>query len=90
MIIFFFLIIKLFERLGAFCAIRQHVPRKPHHTGVKFWGMCDENNFLFSFFIYAGKETRSVDTLPLGQDVVVRFEKLLPPGKFFLKNMKKI
>jgi len=34
---------------------RQHVPTKPHSTGIKYFGIADSRGYLCSFWIYRGK-----------------------------------
>lgn len=35
---------------------RQHIRGKPHSTGLKFYALCDEFGYLYSFWLYRGKE----------------------------------
>lgn len=34
---------------------RQHVPSKPHSTGIKYFGLADSKGYLWSFWVYRGK-----------------------------------
>ena len=35
---------------------RQHIPNKPHSTGIKMYGLADQYGFLWSFWIYQGPD----------------------------------
>ena len=38
---------------------RQHIPTKPHATGIKLYGMADEYFYIYSFWIYKGKKDKN-------------------------------
>jgi len=66
---------------GLYCSIKQHIARKPHHTGIKFWAAADENTYLYWFTIYTGKETQPREN-KLGFEIVASFVSKLPDGPY--------
>jgi len=64
---------------------RQHIPRKPTHTGIKIWSVADGSNYLYHFVFYLGKEKENNHDEPrrnltLSQRVVMYMESKIPPG----------
>lgn len=57
-------------------AARQHIPTKPHSTGIKLYGMADNHAYMWSFWIYRGKNQQSESAKP--SDIVLNFIKKIP------------
>jgi len=45
------------------CSFRQHIRGKPNDTGLKFFGLADQNGFLYHQFLYRGKEQQIASEL---------------------------
>jgi hypothetical protein len=69
--------------------IRQYIPRKPHATGIKYWALVDQFEYIYLFEIYEESKTSSdqnnASTLSgLTFNVVYRFNLEIPKGIKFL------
>ena len=65
---------------------RQHIPTKPHSTGIKIYGMADTKSFIWSFWIYKGKTDIEHNAKP--HEIVMDFVKLLLNDKKHLVRLK--
>jgi hypothetical protein len=46
---------------------RQHIRGKPNSTGLKFFALCDEKGYLYSFWLYRGKENEAHTEEPVAK-----------------------
>ena len=58
----------------------QHMPNKPHSTGIKLYGMADSEAYMYSFWLYRGK-TDTAEESAKPYDVVVNFIKRIPAAQ---------
>jgi hypothetical protein len=56
---------------------RQHIKNKPKATGIKFYALCDQRSFVWSFWTYRGSQPPTVD-------IVCDFTKKLPNSPHFI------
>lgn len=64
------MMVKFFGKLS----IKQFIKTKPTRYGIKIWGLCASNGYLFGFQIYCGKNSENGDLskIALGSRVVVQ------------------
>ena len=53
------MMIKFFGRLK----MKQFIPNKPIKFGIKMWGLCDTDGFLFQYDIYSGNDAKNYHLL---------------------------
>ena len=60
------------------CRYRQYMPNKPAKYGLKFWLLCENENFYcYNLQFYCGKEDERPSNIPLGEHVVMSLSESL-------------
>jgi len=71
------IIVRYYEHHG----LKQFIHGKPIWFGYKYWAVCGNNGYCFSFQLYCGKETsQGCQNLPLGTRVVLSLLDVIPPS----------
>ena len=61
---------------------KQNILEKPNSTGIKFFALCDSTGFLYSFWIYRGKEETTHDARESG--ILLEFIEQLPKLNYII------
>ncbi|XP_031781378.1 piggyBac transposable element-derived protein 3 [Nasonia vitripennis] len=66
------MMVRFFSRTS----LKQYLPSKPDRYGLKFWGLCDVNGYIFDLDIYGGKrgdeKNEKLASCALGSTVVLQ------------------